>query len=352
MVEGAARDGGPKGGTRFRFRRRGISLANGAVRVLAAGEESPLPVVRAMTDGVDPSRWLVDNAATLDRALEHHGALLLRGFACNEDSLGQTVERASGELFAYSFRSTPRSTVSGLVYTSTEYPPDHSIPLHNEMSYAIQWPRRLWLFCTSPATSGGATPVADSRVVRSSIPRNIRERFERLGVEYRRHYRPHLDLSWREGFQTVDRAMVDAECRRQGLRYEWLDDEHLVTSAVRPASLVHQPSGAWVWFNQAHLFHPSALAPEVRDALRRTVGEDGMPRSAHYGDGSPIDDDEIAEINAAYAEAAVDVEWRTGDLLVVDNELTAHGRRPFTGTRRVVVAMSQPSDAAEATDGR
>ncbi|CAM5231048.1 hypothetical protein SANTM175S_04757 [Streptomyces antimycoticus] len=36
----------------------------------------------------------------------------------------------------------------------------------------------------------------------------------------------------------------------------------------------------------------------------------------------------------------MDVDWHTGDLLLIDNMLVAHGRRPYTGTRRVLVAMS------------
>jgi len=31
--------------------------------------------------------------------------------------------------------------------------------------------------------------------------------------------------------------------------------------------------------------------------------------------------------------------WQRGDVLVLDHMLTAHGRRPFTGDRRVLVAM-------------
>ncbi|HEX6096632.1 MAG TPA: TauD/TfdA family dioxygenase [Thermoanaerobaculia bacterium] len=316
------------------------------VRIVDAGEESPLPVARALADGIDPGRWLADNAASLEAALDAHGALLLRGFACDESSFGAAVERASGDLLAYTFRSTPRSTVKGLVYTSTEYPQDQHIPLHNEMSYAVEWPRRLWLLCICPATTGGATPVADSIAVRSKIPAGIRERFESHGVEYRRRYGPHLDLPWQEGFQTSDRAQVEAECRHQRVRYEWLDHDNLVTSVVRPASLVHPRSGALVWFNQAHLFHPSALGSEARDALRGALGEDGMPRGVYLGDGSPISDEDVAAINHAYAEAAVDIEWRSGDLLVVDNERMAHGRRPFTGPRRIIVAMSRPAIAA------
>ncbi len=331
------------GAHRFGSRRRGVSLESGAVRMLAAGEEAPLPVARALTDGLDPGRWLTANGASLEAALDRNGGLLLRGFECAEDSLGTMVERVSGDLFAYSFRSTPRSSVKGLVYTSTEYPQDQQIPLHNEMSYAIEWPRRLWLLCTRPATTGGATTVADSVVVRSNIPRQIRERFERLGVEYHRRYGPHLDLPWQEGFQTDDRAEVEAECHRQGVRHQWLNDDCLATRVVRPASLRHPRSGDLVWFNQAHLFHPSALAPEVRAAMLRTIGEDAMPRAAYFGDGSPIHDEDVAAINHAYAEATIDVEWKSGDLLVVDNERLAHGRRPFSGPRRVVVDMSQPT---------
>jgi alpha-ketoglutarate-dependent taurine dioxygenase len=32
--------------------------------------------------------------------------------------------------------------------------------------------------------------------------------------------------------------------------------------------------------------------------------------------------------------------WRLGDILLVDNEVIAHGRRPFTGERAIDVAMA------------
>ncbi len=43
--------------------------------------------------------------------------------------------------------------------------------------------------------------------------------------------------------------------------------------------------------------------------------------------------------------------WRTGDVLMLDNMLTAHARDPFEGPRKVVVAMAQsytvPRDRTE-----
>jgi len=96
-----------------------------------------------------------------------------------------------------------------------------------------------------------------------------------------------------------------------------------------------------VWFNQAHLFHITNLEEDVRDALRETFGEDGLPRQARYGDGAPIGAEELEEVRRAYSELAVDVEWQTGDVLVLNNMLVAHGRRPYSGPRRILAAMGE-----------
>ncbi|MFY1676223.1 MULTISPECIES: TauD/TfdA family dioxygenase [unclassified Streptomyces] len=39
--------------------------------------------------------------------------------------------------------------------------------------------------------------------------------------------------------------------------------------------------------------------------------------------------------------------WRPGDLLLVDNVLAAHGRDPFRGARKIVVAMGDPTPLAD-----
>jgi alpha-ketoglutarate-dependent taurine dioxygenase len=50
-----------------------------------------------------------------------------------------------------------------------------------------------------------------------------------------------------------------------------------------------------------------------------------------------------------YREAAVCFAWQKGDLLMVDNMLVAHGRAPFTGPRRILVAMAEKIEAGSLT---
>jgi hypothetical protein len=41
-------------------------------------------------------------------------------------------------------------------------------------------------------------------------------------------------------------------------------------------------------------------------------------------------------------EHSVVFPWNEGDVLLLDNMLTAHGRKPFLGKRKVVVGMAEP----------
>jgi alpha-ketoglutarate-dependent taurine dioxygenase len=288
--------------------------------------------------------WFDAERARLDRLLSTHGAVLLRGFrGAGIDSFNTLVGRL-GRPLRYTFRSTPRSQLADAVYTSTEYPASEWIPQHNENAYASSWPQRLAFHCVIAPASGGATPLADSRRVYQALDPEVRARFAERGVMYVRNFGRGVDLSWQEAFQTSDRAEVDRYCAGAGIVAEWQADGGLRTRNVCPAMRLHPVSGEPVWFNQAHLFHVSALAPELARQLLDSFGADGVPRNAFYGDGSPIEDDALAAIRAAYAAHTRAFPWQVGDVLLVDNMLCTHGREPFEGARRIVVGMADASD--------
>lgn len=291
--------------------------------------------------GLDARDWLTKSGDTLRHLRDDHGAVLLRGFSpLDSDGLSELATALSGELLDYNNRSTPRTRVSGRVFTSTEYPADQTIPLHNEMSYADSWPDTLFFGCVVAATEGGETPLADSAGVYDRVPPAVRGRFERHGVMYVRNFGSGMDLGWQEVFQTDDRAEVDAYCKEHGIHAEWLGGERLRTRHVVQAAVESPRTGRASWFNQAHLFHVSSLPEDVERELRQNFAEDELPRNAMYGDGSPLDPADLAAVRAAYAAEEIAFPWRDGDVVIVDNVQFAHGRRPYSGPRSLLVAMA------------
>lgn len=279
----------------------------------------------------------------IERQLYACGGILFRGFHLDGAEAFRSFAASFGHpLLSYEFGSTPRSKVSAGVYTSTEYPPHQSIPLHNEQAYTRDWPMKIWFYCEQAAQQGGETPVADSRSIHRDMPAAIRNRFAERGVMYVRNYGSGLDVDWRQVFGTESKAEVEAYCASHAIACEWKDGDELRTRQVCQGTAVHPVTGDMVWFNQAHLFHVSSLAPEVRESLLDTVGDPlELPRNALYGDGAPIEDETLATVRAVLDRHKIVFPWQTGDVVMLDNMLTAHAREPFKGPRRVIVAMAQ-----------
>lgn len=299
-------------------------------------------VIKPKIVGVDLVAWAGSNREFIEHQLLEYGAVLFRGFKIESEShfeqLGRTI---SGELLDYRERAAPRREVGSRIYTSTEFPADQSIPLHHEMSYSHNWPTKIWFFCQQPAQQGGSTPIANDREVFDLINPNIKKQFMEKGVMYVRNYGEGLDMSWQEAFQTDERSVVEEYCRQAHTQFEWREGDRLRTRHVGQATVRHPKTGEIVWFNHAHMFHLSNLAAEVRDALLSEFEEDEIPRNAFYGDGSPIESHTLEEIRGVYQKSAVIFPWQQGDLLMLDNFLASHGREPFVGPRKILVAMAE-----------
>ena len=66
-----------------------------------------------------------------------------------------------------------------------------------------------------------------------------------------------------------------------------------------------------------------------------------LPRNVYFGDGSVIDDSVVDELREVYRKLAVNFPWQEGDILMLDNMLSAHGRNPYTGPRKILVTMGE-----------
>ena len=307
------------------------------------------PTVRSEAQGIDLACWAAQKQKWITEVLLKHGALLFRNFAVNDlDHFENFTRVVSPSLLEYQERSTPRQLVKKNIYTSTEYPPHLDIVQHNEHSYASSWPMKIFFYCHTPAGSGGETPIADSREVYNRIPSTTRQLFERKGVMYARNFGHDLDLSWQEAYQTHDPAAVEAYCTQASISWEWLNGKRrLRTRQVRPAAARHPITREWLWFNQAHLFHISALDATTQVALRSTYQEEDLPRQAFFGDGSHIAPALLDEVRGIYSEVMKVFPWKQQDVLAMDNMLMTHGRKAFTGARKILVAMGEPWDRTQ-----
>ena len=285
--------------------------------------------------------YLCDTGTALDELLVREKAIVYRGFNVSEQELDSVMARLLPNRLAYVHGNSPRTKVGQNIYTSTEYPPELTISMHNELSYASQWPSRLLFFCAQAASSGGATPVVDGVRWLESLDPEVREAFAG-GVVYTQNLHDGLGLgkSWQDTFETGDRDEVEAFLDGTGAKWEWQGDGGLRVSQLRPATTRHPVTGAEVWFNQSDQWHPAALGDETAAELAQILPEEELPQSVRFGDGSPIPAEHVIQVRDRGLEAAVDVDWQVGDLLLIDNVLVGHGRRPFTGARRVLVAMS------------
>lgn len=314
--------------------------------ILPTGKNAPL-LISPRVEGVNLIKWVADNQELIGDGLRRHGAVLFRGFEVSSTpEFEEFIKAAAGDLLIYHDQTSPRHKVGGNIYTSTDYPAGEEIFLHNESSYAAVWPLRIFFYCITPAARGGETPIADVRRVLAGIAPPVRERFTRHGWMLTRNFGDGLGLPWQTVFQTEDRSAVEDYCRRAGIEFEWKPGGRLKTRQVRPAIAVHPETGEAVWFNHAAFFHLSTLEAKTRESLAAQFREEDLPYQTYYGDGSPIEASVIESIRQSYFEAKIVFPWLGRDVLMLDNMLMAHGRRPYEGTRKVVVGMSRPYGGA------
>jgi alpha-ketoglutarate-dependent taurine dioxygenase len=283
----------------------------------------------------------LDDADRLRELLTEEKALVFRGFNLSAGDLDAVMERVLPDRLAYVHGNSPRSRVGDKIYTSTEYPSEFTISMHNELSYSHRWPARLLFFCERAPASGGATPVVDGARWLNSLHPEVREAFGQ-GVRYTQNLHDGYGLgkSWQDTFETERREDVEAYLEGTEATWEWHSDGSLRVSQVRSATIRHPVTGVEVWFNQSDQWHQATLGDETAAALAQILPEEELPQSVTFADGTPIPAEYVVQVRDRGLAGAVDVDWAAGDLLLIDNVLVGHGRRPYSGDRRVLVAMS------------
>ena len=313
-----------------------------------------IPVLAELTEAerTDPAGWAAAHRDSIESDLCRAGAVLIRRTGISSPAEFRDVCAAiCPQLRNYVGGDSPRTGVAEQVYTSTEYPEHLEVFLHNELSYAGWSPDRLFFGCLVPAESGGETQIADGREIYRRLDPAVRDRFEGRGVTYLQHLwdagdAPGIGKSWQETFETTDRDEVEAYLRDSRMEFEWTD-LGLRTAATHPAVVEHAVTGEKCWHNQADQWHREMAGVKVsfggvHDARvdPSTAGTEALGNHVTYGDGTEIDRNDLLHVRAVSQSCEATFRWHAGDVLAIDNVLVMHGRKPFTGHRRVLVAMA------------
>jgi hypothetical protein len=284
--------------------------------------------------------WVHSRAEQLLDEAYRHGAVAFRGFALRSaEDFDRFVSAFGLPAFTYedSLSNAVRINRTPRVFTANEAPPTVEILFHHEMAQTPIYPTKLFFFCEQPAETGGATPLCRSDLLWQRLdaecPRFTRD-IEMKGLRYSNVMPVETDLasgmgrSWRSTLKTTTADGAEDRLRGLGYSWEWLPDGSLKVTTPVLRGMYELRDGRRSFFNQL-----IAAYRGWKDA------RNDPSKSITLGDGSPLDRDAVAVAIRLSEELAFDMPWQAGDVVLVDNFVTMHGRRPFTGTRKVLAAM-------------
>lgn len=285
--------------------------------------------------------WIAAHRAEIDAALWRDGYALFRGFAVGGVGGFEACAAAACDSLYKHYGDLPLASASENVYFATPYPKHLEIQFHNEASHTHTWPSRQLFFCLEPAPEGGEWTLSDGRMVLEKMPAPMLAKFRELGLLYKRRFIRGLDVSWQQFFKVETLQALRDKLAVIDHHVEAPSEDDVTVSFRTQAVLEVQAPGAKVdaWFNQILLHHTDALPPEVAKMIGKHFKRDQFPRTVFFGDGTPISAEWVRAVDGVLHECSIRVPTRKDDVLVVNNLLMAHGRRPYTGNRQIRVAL-------------
>lgn len=300
--------------------------------------------------------WMGRHHDAIEQALLIFGAVVWRGFPVSDtDDFCRLFEGFESFALGYAGGTSDRKPIRGRAMEATRTPPDIYIQLHQEMSYMPNSPRLLAFFCKQPAGTGGETVICDMRGLLEELPEALRRKIVEHGADYVRNmisedpddWRAGPDFShpsWQYRFETDDRDEVSAQLSERGARFEWHEDGSLSFWTSRPGTLVHPATGEELFFNQLNSQAQNrwTTSDEAAARMDAAYGETvRRPYSLRFGNGDPLKDEEFLAIRDVFERRKLAFPWQAGDVMLIENRLTGHGRHPFTGERDVQVMIFQ-----------
>nr|XP_043610766.1 clavaminate synthase-like protein At3g21360 [Erigeron canadensis] len=273
----------------------------------------------------------------LESHLKERGVILFRGFKLESPSdFNDVVEAFGFPELVYLGGRAPRTNVVGRVFTANESPPDETIPFHHEMSYMLNYPSKVFFFCDEEPESGGETPILLSPILYDKMkekhPKFV-AKLEQHGVTYGGVVGNEDNLShgngnsWKSIYMTNDKKVAEERAKKQGSRLEWMENGVKEITGPLPAiKVLHEESQKKSWFNN---LTNSYLSRKKGIFFESTLGN---------GEGAP--DDVMEDCLRIMEQECVVIPWKKGDVMLINNLMVMHARKPLIKPpRRVLAAL-------------
>ncbi|KAL8250120.1 hypothetical protein R6Q59_033813 [Mikania micrantha] len=272
------------------------------------------------------------NKPWLESLLLKSGAILFRGFAVASPSDFNDVIEAFGfpELVYVGGRAS-RTQIIGRVYTANESPLDKEIPFHHELAYIPDSPTKLFFFCEQEPEKGGETPIVLSHI----IYEKMKDRYPDFVSQLEEHGLTYIKIagdeddpssftgsSWKTAYKTDDRNVAEERAAKLGARIEWMGNSARTITGPVPGIRFDEESHRKTWFN----------------SLAVTYGAPASNSRVDLGNGEPVDHDAMNHMLDIMKEECVAIPWKKGDVLLVNNLMVLHGRRPLIKPPRRILA--------------
>jgi len=290
----------------------------------------------------DTERWVSEQRKELLKLAAQHGAVLFRDFPLKtaEDFDGFVASLGISNFpYRQSLSNAVRMNRTERVFSANEAPPEVTILFHHEMAQTPIYPEWILFFCELAALEGGATPICRSDILYERLkecsPQFIVD-CEQKGLKYSNVMPEEDDLqsgmgrSWKGTLGVETREAAEGRLSELNYSWQWLDDGSLrATTPALPAVNEVRP-GRKSFFNQL-----------IAAFLGWKDSRNDVSESLRHGDGTRLDRDAVMQAVALAEELAFDLQWQTGDAVLIDNTVVMHARRTFKGPRKVVASLAE-----------
>ncbi len=297
--------------------------------------ERTSPATAAVT-----AAWIVANRADLLKQSAVHGAILFRGFPlATAQDFDRFIAAFDVPNFPYeqSLSNAVRVVKTPRVFTANEAPPTVTIFLHHEMAQTPIYPSQLFFFCEQASETGGSTPICRSDVLWEKLSARCPQfaaDCKTKGLKYTNVMPAANDAasgmgrSWQSTLRADTREQAEARLRGLGYSWQWQDDGSLRATTPVLQAVRDLGDGRTSFFNQL-----IAAAMGWKDA------RNDPSKAITHGDGTPLDRDAVLIATQLGEQLSFDIPWQNGDVALVDNYVAMHGRRTFSGTRKVLASL-------------